>query len=928
MKLYLGTKLVNIYMNNKNIDINPKIESTELEGLVFRSTTIGMDSIENEELKTLIENESSWTVVSEIKVVNNTYTKLIESTGFNIEISYSRNTGIITLMETSDGINYKKNINNVRASTDVMGDSNKFTAAASYDSELKKFKLYINNNLICSSIIKEGYTLQPVTSVKIGGVQASCLDYRIYNRLLTDDELTKLHNELYDGAIYLSIGDTTEYTINEGETVEIPLTIIGNIDGDSTVTINTNNWNVYKQFKNITFNKDMKSIIMTAKTYVDDESGVDKTPVIMTISSDNYDFLPKKLTINVKNTTENKHSEIEAKAKIDYPDKCLNFKGSFDWNETASSTFYDDLVYGDFWINDTRSSIGVFNTRLHFPNNLIYYDGNYIQPLYYKRYGNTSAPTHYDVCIVGGGAGGVSTAYALKDQGLKVCLIEKLDELGGTHIHASIASLIATPTTAMWIKPILEEGYNMGIVSTSKYADTVGRGEGTKFERLWRSSQFCRGNTLNKKGTQFELPLHFFYNRYYQDLKDNIDIRLRTEFIESVIENNKITQIKVKSLDADSEYYITADYFVDCSADGVLCRSGKTLGTDFYIGTDGRARFNEKAYSSEAEPDIYGINVVEAGYVKCNLNRNDKIQDATPTGTYDDIFPGGNGTVTDLQSSFMSLSTTSKNQVPPKIFIDYGNDYALAYAEDRCKYHSSVNYHVGYYCQQNKMLGIRESYRIKCDYMCTQTDCEHRVVRDDIVPNHIIALSTWYTDLHNAAVHVSNSGFNGIPYESLIPSAFKNVLVASRCFGCSHIAQASFRLTRTMMSLGTAAGNALIQCVNNNIEDVRNIDIQKLQQDIGIFELFDEVDSLFILPTTNISLDRTSLIFTTTDTQTLTSTKIPENSDQEVTWSSDNNEIATVSNGIVTPIANGECIITATSGNCSATCKVTVNLNN
>ena len=42
---------------------------------------------------------------------------------------------------------------------------------------------------------------------------------------------------------------------------------------------------------------------------------------------------------------------------------------------------------------------------------------------------------------------------------------------------------------------------------------------------------------------------------------------------------------------------------------------------------------------------------------------------------------------------------------------------------------------------------------------------------------------------------------------------------ASRCFGCSHIAQASFRLTKTMMSLGYAAGNALSQCVINNIEN-------------------------------------------------------------------------------------------------------------
>ena len=840
MKICLGIKPINIYMNNKKVNINPKIESIELEDLVFRSTTIGMNQVENTELKSLIENDSSWTIVAHVQAINNTRFIIVDSDSLILESSYTRNRVVITFYEGTDGINYSKSVTDKTASDNIIGDTNVFTTFASYDSETRKFSVYINNVLIATRTIKTGYTLKPPTVVKICGGQSSCQDYRIYNRLLTNDELTKLHNELYVGAFYLSIGDTTEYTINEGETVEIPLTIIGNITKDSPITVTTSNWNVYKQFNKIIFNKDMKSIIMTAKTYVDDESGVDKTPVTMTITSDNHDFLPKKLTINVKNTTENKHSEIEAKAKIDYPDKCLNFKGSFDWDATKASTFYDELSAGDFWINDTRSSIGVFNTRLHFPNNLMYYDGNYIQPLYYKRYGNTSAPTHYDVCIVGGGAGGVSTAYALKDQGLKVCLIEKLDELGGTHIHASIASLIATPTTAMWIKPILEEGYNMGIVSTSQYADTVGIGEGTKFERLWRSSQFCRANT--QKGTQFELPLHFFYNRYYQDLKDNIDIRLRTEFIESVIENNKITQIKVKSLDADSEYYITADYFVDCSADGVLCRSGKTLETDFYIGTDGRARFNEKAYSSEAEPDIYGINVVEAGYVKCFGYNNDKIQDGTPTRTYDDVRPGGNGTVTDLQSGFVSHSTTGNNQVPPKIFIDNGNDYALAYAEDRCKYHSSINYQAGYYCQQNKMLGIRESYRIKCDYMCTQTDCEHRVVRDDIIPNHIIALSTWYTDLHNAEVHVSNSGFNGIPYESLIPSAFKNVLVASRCFGCSHIAQASFRLTKTMMSLGYAAGNALSQCVNNNIEDVRNIDIPTLQQDVKIFELFDEVN--------------------------------------------------------------------------------------
>ena len=35
------------------------------------------------------------------------------------------------------------------------------------------------------------------------------------------------------------------------------------------------------------------------------------------------------------------------------------------------------------------------------------------------------AEQEYDVCIVGGGAGGIGSAYALKNSGLRVCLIEK-----------------------------------------------------------------------------------------------------------------------------------------------------------------------------------------------------------------------------------------------------------------------------------------------------------------------------------------------------------------------------------------------------------------------------------------------------------------------------------------------------------------------
>ena len=79
-----------------------------------------------------------------------------------------------------------------------------------------------------------------------------------------------------------------------------------------------------------------------------------------------------------------------------------------------------------------------------------------------------------------------------------------------------------------------------------------------------------------------------------------------------------------------------------------------------------------------------------------------------------------------------------------------------------------------------------------------------------------------------------------------------------------------------------------------------------------------------IVPATGISLDKTTLSFTTATTQTLIATVDPSNSTDKVTWESSNTGIATVSGGVVTPVSNGSCTITAKSGSYSASCEVTV----
>lgn len=78
------------------------------------------------------------------------------------------------------------------------------------------------------------------------------------------------------------------------------------------------------------------------------------------------------------------------------------------------------------------------------------------------------------------------------------------------------------------------------------------------------------------------------------------------------------------------------------------------------------------------------------------------------------------------------------------------------------------------------------------------------------------------------------------------------------------------------------------------------------------------------IPTTGITLDKTSLTFSSFDTIALVATVEPSNSSEEIVWKSSNTSIATVVNGVVTPLSDGSCVITVTSGDFSDSCSVNI----
>lgn len=75
-------------------------------------------------------------------------------------------------------------------------------------------------------------------------------------------------------------------------------------------------------------------------------------------------------------------------------------------------------------------------------------------------------------------------------------------------------------------------------------------------------------------------------------------------------------------------------------------------------------------------------------------------------------------------------------------------------------------------------------------------------------------------------------------------------------------------------------------------------------------------------PTESITLDKNTLALEVEATGTLEATTIPAGA--TVTWTSSDETVATVANGVVTGVADGEATITAKNGSATATCTVIV----
>jgi hypothetical protein len=135
-----------------------------------------------------------------------------------------------------------------------------------------------------------------------------------------------------------------------------------------------------------------------------------------------------------------------------------------------------------------------------------------------------------------------------------------------------------------------------------------------------------------------------------------------------------------------------------------------------------------------------------------------------------------------------------------------------------------------YFIGSGPDAGARESRRIVGDYVLTADDVVEGRKQEDVV-----VLGAWRLDRHPA----DSAGYHDIPwtppydipYRTLLPKDFDNLLVAGRCHSATSEALASSRVTATAMGMGQAAGLAAAMAVGSD-DSVRDIEIRTLQAEL------------------------------------------------------------------------------------------------
>ena len=385
-----------------------------------------------------------------------------------------------------------------------------------------------------------------------------------------------------------------------------------------------------------------------------------------------------------------------------------------------------------------------------------------------------------DICVVGGGIGGMFTAISAARNGAKVALMHDRPVLGGN----------ASSEIRMWIS---------GAGTRVRDLQETGIMEELQLENMHRNPKrnYSTWDALLYEMVRFE---------------PNIDLILNCTCNDAKTENGIIKSVKGFQLTTYTWHEVEAKIFVDSSGDSILA---PLTGAEYKVGREAKAEFGEEFGLDVADKHTMGMSIL----LQCR-ETDHPVSYTPPAWAYD--FPDDDAmnnkphNIYAINTNFywielggMQNSIDDTEEIRDELLkIAFGVwDHMKNHGD-----HGAENWElewVGF------LPGKRESRRYVGDYVLTQHDVENCPRFEDTV-----AYGGWQIDNHlPGGFHMDAKGGGhlqkrrlsepySIPLRSLYSKNIDNLMFAGRNISASHVAFSSTRVMGTIGVIGQAAGTA------------------------------------------------------------------------------------------------------------------------
>lgn len=452
-----------------------------------------------------------------------------------------------------------------------------------------------------------------------------------------------------------------------------------------------------------------------------------------------------------------------------------------------------------------------------------------------------------DILIIGGGSAGFGAAYrAIRNGKFTVTLVEQNPGLGGTSTYGGVNC---------WEPGYGGNGVHHILAERLQKAGSgfVGKTIGSVTDDTpWGISVCCEDpycETLERsfRDGQQQRRFHFEPQAMAEAMLDLLqesntshkaDFLFSSAAIDIERKERKISAVTVST--PKGEIRIIPKIVLDCTGDIVVARKA---GCAYRVGEDPRRLYLEPNAPDDSQRNVNGLSQVFR-VTACEPDYVDTVPEAYADVDLTDWLNELNKTNRPL-SCFNYYPNGDMNinmlpTLPGETWLDLSAQEAAHVAQARAYAYwnwvqTKKNFR-GYRIKEIfPMLGIRESYRLLGQYVLKEQDLRNGF-SFELGLLHTIAYADHPADIHgrsNKTGGMTMFAPYGIPYECMLPREVDNLLVACRGASFSHIASSSVRLSRTMMALGEAAGEAAVQCMERRLLPAQ-VDIVSLRQKLGI----------------------------------------------------------------------------------------------